>query len=188
MSDITPQRPNSVVATEKMMNDSIKVPSEKISESRLADIHQEAPAITESDFKIAISDDSLVRKTDNNEILIRKVPVFTQIDLEKGIISNTLVALNTNANIPEAEDERSKVGRFIAKTFREKLLKEKTPPDSPLKGYEIAEAGVTGLNKLFGWEMALDKKNDQNGQLKSVYFSSKILKFNAPVKKSEPLQ
>ena len=77
----------------------------------------------------------------------------------------------------------------IGKAFlKDELLKEKTPPDSPLKGYEIAEAGVEGLNKLFGWEMALDKKNDQNGQLKSVYFSSKILKFNAPVKKSEPPQ
>ena len=48
------------------------------------------------------------------------------------------------------------------------------------------KAGVTGLNKLFGWQMALDKKNDENGQPKSVYFSSKILKFNAPVKKREP--
>jgi len=35
--------------------------------------------------------------------------------------------------------------------------------------------------------MALDEKNDENGELKSVYFSSKILKFKAPVKKSEPL-
>jgi len=58
----------------------------------------------------------------------------------------------------------------------------------PLKVYEIAEAGVTGLNRLFGWGMSLDEKNDNKGDLKSVYFSSKILKFNAPVKKSEPLQ
>jgi hypothetical protein len=87
----------------------------------------------------------------------------------------------------EADNGRSKIGKYIAKTFREKFLKEKTPPDSPLKAYEIAEAGVTGINKIFGWEMALDKKNDQNGNLKSVYFSSRILKFNAPVKKSEPL-
>jgi hypothetical protein len=87
----------------------------------------------------------------------------------------------------EPETERNKFGRYIAKTFREKILKEKTPADSPLKAYEIAEAGVSGINKIFGWEMALDKKNDGNGNLKSVYFSSRIIKFNAPVKKSEPL-
>jgi hypothetical protein len=57
-----------------------------------------------------------------------------------------------------------------------------------LKAYEIAEAGVSGLNKLLGWEMALDERKDENGKLKSVYFSSKILKFNAPVKNSEPLR
>jgi len=36
--------------------------------------------------------------------------------------------------------------------------------------------------------MALDEKKNESGELSSVYFSSKILKFNAPVKKSEPLQ
>jgi hypothetical protein len=36
--------------------------------------------------------------------------------------------------------------------------------------------------------MELDKKNNEKGEPKSVYFSSKILKFNAPVKKSEPLE
>jgi hypothetical protein len=66
-------------------------------------------------------------------------------------------------------------------------LKENTSKDSPLKGYEIAEAGVTGLNRLLGWEMALVEKNDENGELRSVYFSSKLLKFNAPVKKTDPL-
>lgn len=34
--------------------------------------------------------------------------------------------------------------------------------------------------------MALQKTNDENGELKSLRFSSRILKFNAPVKKAEP--
>ena len=69
--------------------------------------------------------------------------------------------------------------------LKEKILKEKTAKDSPLKAYELAEAGVSGLNKLLDCEM--DEKKDANGVLKSVYFSSKIIKFNAPIKKSEPL-
>jgi hypothetical protein len=71
--------------------------------------------------------------------------------------------------------------------LKEKILKEKTAKDSPLKAYELAEAGVSGLNKLLDCEMVLDEKKDANGVLKSVYFSSKIIKFNAPIKKSEPL-
>ena len=56
-----------------------------------------------------------------------------------------------------------------------------------LTGFAEGARFLTGdwLYKLLGWEMALDERKDLNGQLKSVYFSSKILKFNAPVKNSE---
>jgi hypothetical protein len=123
----------------------------------------------------------------SNETGVEKIKVIQFSGLSKSSVSYDLAL--SYIYIPDAEpdNERSKIGKYLAKTFREKFLKEKTPPDSPLKGYEIAEAGVTGINKIFGWEMALDKKSDQNGNLKSVYFSSRILKFNAPVKKSEPL-
>lgn len=133
-------------------------------------------------------EDSLIRSAALPLSLINKIPVSQEISLKGDTIANTLIALNSKVIAPEYNDERSKLRRFIAKTFREKLLKEKSAKDSPLKAYEIAEAGVTGLNKLLGWEMALDEKKGANGEVKSVYFSSKILKFNAPVKKTEPLQ
>jgi hypothetical protein len=121
--------------------------------------------------------------------LLNKIPISTEIDLQGKMISNKLIALNLIASDQNDDDDgRPRLGKMIAKAFREKILKEKMPKDSPLKVYEIAEAGISGLNKLLGWQMALDKRNDENGELKSVYFSSKILKFNAPVKKSEPLQ
>jgi hypothetical protein len=185
LADSTLQSSSPVIATNRIIIDSTSIIAERKGEKRPASLHRLNPVITNSDLAIAVSDDSVITKIDQQGISVNKVPVFAQVDLNKEIPGNTLVASNTSIYIPE--DGRSKIGRFISRTFREKLLKEKTPPDSPLKGYEIAEAGVSGLNKLFGWEMALDKKNDENGQLKSVYFSSKILKFNAPVKKSEPL-
>ena len=119
---------------------------------------------------------------------INNIPISSLSDLAVEKISNNLVVLNYIDPVPESDDGRSKLGKFIAKTFREKILKEKNEKDTPLKAYEIAEAGISGLNKILGWEMALDEKKDKNGELKSVYFSSKILKFNAPVKKSEPVQ
>jgi hypothetical protein len=151
-------------------------------------IQKEKPAIAITGKPIVLTNDSTVRIIDHQDITVIKVPVNSRVDLKEEIISNTLVASNITFNIPADINERSKVGRFISKTFREKILKEKTPSDRPLKGYEIAEAGVFGLNKLLGWEMALDKSNDPDGELSSISFSSKILKFNAPVKKSEPLQ
>jgi hypothetical protein len=100
----------------------------------------------------------------------------------------SLIASTINYAEPVYDDERSRLSRFIARTFREKILKEKKISDEPLKTYEVAEAGIDGLNKLLGWQMALVKTNDEAGELKSVYFSSKALKFNAPVRKTTASQ
>ena len=99
-------------------------------------------------------------------------------------ISPALIASSIHYTEPVYDDERSSLNRFIARTFREKILKENKAADKPLQSYELAEAGIEGLNKLLGWQMALVKTNDNAGELKSLYFSSKILKFNAPVKKT----
>jgi hypothetical protein len=134
------------------------------------------------------SQDSITQRPDTLNPAISKIPVSFPADLKGEILPNNLITLHQTLVFPPYDDGRSKLSRFIARTIREKILKQKSTKDSPLKGYEIAEAGVSGLNKLLGWEMALDEKKDDNGELKSVYFSSRLLKFNAPVKKSEPLQ
>ncbi len=131
--------------------------------------------------------DSLSSSAAIHRTVPEKISFTPDIDLKGEPIPNSLIACNRVITALEYDEYRTRLGRFVAKTFREKILKEKTATDSPLKVYEIAEAGVAGLDKLLGWQMALDEKKDSNGELKSVYFSSRILKFNAPVKKSEPL-
>jgi hypothetical protein len=86
--------------------------------------------------------------------------------------------------IPPLIDERSNVERFLARFFHEKVMRDKNSGNRPVESFEIATAGITGLNKLFGWEMALHKNTDGNGEIRSYYFTSKLLKFNAPVKKT----
>jgi hypothetical protein len=131
--------------------------------------------------------DSMVQSANFIRTIINKITVPPTIDLIGEPIPNTLIAFNISVTVPEYDDGRSKLSRFIARTFREKILKETKAKDSPLKAYELAKAGVSGLDKLLGWEMALDEKKDTNGVLKSVYFSSKILKFNTPIKNTVPL-
>jgi hypothetical protein len=41
---------------------------------------------------------------------------------------------------------------------------------------------------MFGLEMSLTGITDSQGDLKSLYFSSRLVKFNAPVKKEESFQ
>jgi hypothetical protein len=179
------QRSFEVKSPDRILKYSKKVPVEEKGESSFITNKKKDNAITNNNIIVA-PDNLLIRITDNQKIAVNKVPVHPPGQLVKGINSNTLVASIPKNTIPDVEGERSKAGKFLSKTIREKFLKEKTPPDTPLKGYEIAEAGVTGLNKLFGWQMVLDVNNDKNGQPSSVYFSSKILKLNAPVKKKEP--
>jgi hypothetical protein len=144
-----------------------------------------------SSSEISVNNQSQSDSSLSSAVLHRAIPdriSFTpDINLKGELIPNSLIAFNSTVTPFEYDEYRSRLGRFIAKTFREKILKEKAAKDSPLKVYEIAEAGVTGLDKLLGWQMALDEKKDANGELKSVYFSSRILKFTAPIKKSEPL-
>jgi hypothetical protein len=186
--DTTIQKPAVEGVSKGIKTERKIVTSKKQNKNFLASSQKTVSAISEVKMNPPLQNDSLVRSTSLPLTLLNKIPVSPEIDLKVETIPNTLIALNYTVAIPEYDDGRSKLSKFIAKTFREKILKEKTAKDSPLKVYEIAEAGVSGLDKLLGWEMALDEKKDGNGELKSVYFSSKILKFNAPIKKSEPLQ
>jgi hypothetical protein len=172
-----------VIKTEKKI-----ISSKKQINNILALSPKTVSSISEPNQNLPVQNDSLLGSTDLPRILINKISVSPDIDLNLETVPNTLIALNYIVPVPEYDDVQSRLSKFIAKTFREKILKVKSAKDSPLKVYEIAEAGVSGLDKLLGWEMALDERKDVNGELKSVYFSSKILKFNAPVKKSEPLQ
>lgn len=114
-----------------------------------------------------------------------KIIFQPNIDLNIKSLNNSLIVSTLRPSIPSFDNERSNIGRFFARNFRQRLLKEKDSKDTPLKAYEIAEAGVSGLNKLLGWQMALNTVNNENGEPASVYFSSKLLKFNTPVKKNQ---
>jgi hypothetical protein len=167
-------------------------PEEPVAAEHIKILKKEVPATLSDEMNnqllaIAAADTpSFERSLPVNKI--SRIPELSKTDMILWTPENILVASNNNFTEPVYDEERSRLSRFIARTFREKILKEKIPADTPLKSYEIAEAGIEGLNKLLGWEMALVITNDEQGELKSVYFSSKLLKFNAPVKKAESMQ
>jgi hypothetical protein len=116
---------------------------------------------------------------------IGRIPDQGSIVLGDLNLRTSLIVSDITFPSPIENDGRSNVGKFLARVFREKILNEKQVSDAPLKGYELAEAGIEGLNKLLGWEMALRANTDENGEVESVRFNSRILKFSAPVKKSD---
>jgi hypothetical protein len=159
----------------------------KQSNNLVAILHKTVPSSSEKYANKQTQADSSLSSVQLPRTIPDRIYFTPDINLKGELIPNTLIAFNSTVSSNEYDEYRSRLGRFIARTFREKILKEKAAKDSPLKVYEIAEAGVAGLDKLLGWQMALDEKKDSNGELKSVYFSSRILNFNAPIKKSESL-
>jgi hypothetical protein len=119
---------------------------------------------------------------------IFKIGGLTEVPQENVSPEISLVTMNLTPVDPFNDEEGNAVGNFFAKIVREKILKSKTPEKGNLKAYEVADAGLTGINKLFGSNMTLKRSTDEKGEVKSVYFNSKILKFNAPLKKAEPLE
>jgi hypothetical protein len=132
--------------------------------------------------------DSSVLKREKPDYFISRVPLLSEVDLGTKMTNQVLIASGYPVIEPYYADDRSRLSKFFARTFREKLLKDEPTSDAPLKPYEFAKAGIDGLNKLLGWEMALKETNDESGELKSVSFNSRILKFNSPVKKVESSQ
>ena len=186
VSDKLVHRLPAAIATDRIIQDNIKLPAGKKIDKRIAGNNESIHANSNAERTIVHANEPLVRSNDNRETAIKKVTVNTAFDLKNEVVRNTIIPSAAMIVIPDINNERSKTGRFISKAFRQKFLKEKAPSDSPIKGYEVAEAGVAGLNKLLGWQMALDLQNDGNGQVKSVRFSSGILKIQTPVKKKEP--
>ncbi len=165
-----------------------KVPiNHQLIESKHVEIFKEGVIENTPDHNIETHADSLKESNYIREAPVNKIIIQSPAAFNTSLTPDKLIAINPAFRIPPEEEERSTIARFISKNFREKILKVESPADNPLRGYEIAEAGVTGINKLLGWDMALNKKSDENGELRSVYFSSKMLKFNTPVKKSQPV-
>jgi hypothetical protein len=136
----------------------------------------------EANFQI--SDTSV--KTVPEKVEISSISFRPEVRLVNPGSEAGLIALN----MPETvipEEPATGFNGFIARVFRNKILRTESPGKGNLKAYEIADAGINGLNRLLGWEMSLQKNKDVSGDVKSVYFNSKLLKFNAPVKKVQPL-
>lgn len=78
------------------------------------------------------------------------------------------------------------VREFLAYHFRKKILKEEDPDIENLKAWEIADAGIMGVNTLLGWNMELDTEKNEEGKLKSISFTSELIKFDHNSKKNKP--
>ena len=99
----------------------------------------------------------------NNEMLLAKVSI-PEIIIEK-----------------EPKEEYHTVKTFLASAFNKRVLNKEDKDRIEL--FDIAQAGVEGINKLTGSNMKLERKLDGKGNPKKTEFNSRLIAFSAPVKK-----
>ncbi|MCK4346894.1 MAG: hypothetical protein KAX05_16550 [Bacteroidales bacterium] len=76
------------------------------------------------------------------------------------------------------------IRQFAIREFKSKVLledEEKINPDR-FSVWDMADAGVKGVNKLVGWNMELDKIYDEKGIITALAFNSGTLAFNTSLK------
>jgi len=150
-----------------------------ISETRIAEPNLELAEIFDNNLSDSTVD---LRKSESLSAVSMTIPEDILVSTNE-LSAKELVAYNPGFT-PPLTDEKENEGRGFARFFHERILKDTTAVTKPVESYDLAKAGITGLNKLLGWEMSLQKNTDENGDIKSFYFSSRLLKFKAPVKKT----
>lgn len=111
------------------------------------------------------------------------LPVGIMLDVENLLeikeISPVLLDMN-NPNKEEATKYMS-VKTFLASTFNKTVLKKENK--DRIEFFDIAQAGVKGINKLTGSNMKLERKYDKNGIPDKTEFNSRLVAFSTPIKK-----
>jgi hypothetical protein len=70
------------------------------------------------------------------------------------------------------------LSEYARKQFNEKLLGNKDIENTRISAWQIADAGINGINKLTGGKMKLEKRISDDGTITAYSFNSKLLSFS----------
>lgn len=80
--------------------------------------------------------------------------------------------------VDQYDTTRMSVREFLAYHFRKQILNDEEPGVENIKAWEIADAGIKGVNTLLGWNMDLNAKKGEEGKLENISFTSQLIKFD----------
>ena len=87
--------------------------------------------------------------------------------------------IHTQEPVTPTDDEYISFRSFLAESVNKKVFKKKK---DKIEMFDIAQAGVEGINKLTGGNMTLERIFDENGNPSKTEFTSRLLAFSTPAK------
>lgn len=78
---------------------------------------------------------------------------------------------------PEAPEYLS-ISEYARQQLTAKVIGTRERENARITAWELADAGITGINKLTGGEMKLEKRIDEDGSVSAYSFDSKLLSFS----------
>ena len=143
----------------------------------------ENPVIAQNVNIVAAKSNRLI-KSDTIELTLNKIGRKEINPLPEKSILASLVSIkdiefieNTHYNLT--------LSQMAVKSFKSEILKEEKNKINPDKFtlWDIADAGIMGINKIIGWEMEFDKEYNDNGELIALAFDSNTVSFSRSLNK-----
>jgi hypothetical protein len=78
----------------------------------------------------------------------------------------------------QTKQEYLSVAEYARKQFKEKVLGSKEGGDDHLSAWQLADAGINGINKITKGDIKLQKRTDDKGNITAYSFNSKYLSFS----------
>jgi hypothetical protein len=166
-------------------------PSQQIENNSYSDTKEDsAPELKNSLSQLIVTDSETTREADSvlkdsviAPLVVPGISDFSNLTLATPVNTESLLSYPNTSEYTSLSEEQPGLKKYLTTLFRKTALKNQVPETGPLKGYEIAEAGINGINKVLGWDMSFEKMQDKNGALSSFVFRSRLIKFDAPIKK-----
>jgi hypothetical protein len=92
--------------------------------------------------------------------------------IERGKITYTAVKASKDS------PEYVSLSEYARKQLAEKILGNKAQVTDHISVWQIADAGISGINKITGSKMKLNKRINENGNVTFYSFDSKLLSFS----------
>jgi hypothetical protein len=135
----------------------------------------EKPVITQ-DVNIVSDKSNRLITPDAIELTLNKIRLKGINTLPEKPILASLVSVEY-LEVVENIHNNLTLSQMAVKSFKSEILKEEKSKIDPDKFtlWDIADAGIRGVNKIIGWKMELDKEYNENGDLIALGFDSNTI-------------